>query len=94
MASYRNLRYPITLLKAYRYRLVPTDEPAACLTRQFGSVRDVYNWALDLAATTYQTQGPGITQFPWDKRLTALQQEWPWLQEVVPPLAASVGASG
>ena len=70
------------MLKAYRYRLYPTDEQAAFLNRQFGSVRYVYNWALDLATQTYQTQGQGITRFQLDKRLTALKQEWPWLQEV------------
>ena len=51
------------MLKAYRYRLYPTDEQAAFLNRQFGSVRYVYHWALALATTTYQTQGQGITRF-------------------------------
>lgn len=45
------------MLKAYRYRLYPTTEQAAFLNRQFGSVRHVYNWALALATTTYQTHG-------------------------------------
>ena len=70
------------MLKAYRYRLYPTDEQAVFLNRQFGSVRYVYNWALALATTTYQTQGQGITRFQLDKRLTALKQELPWLGEV------------
>ena len=70
------------MLKAYRYRLYPTDEQAAFLNRQFGSVRYVYDWALALATTTYQTQGQGITRFQLDKRLTALKQELPWLGEV------------
>ncbi|PSR23674.1 MAG: transposase [Sulfobacillus acidophilus] len=70
------------MLKAYRYRLYPTAEQAAFLNRQFGSVRYVYNWALALATTTYQTQGRGITRFQLDKRLTVLKQELPWLQEV------------
>jgi putative transposase len=70
------------MLKAYRYRLYPTEEQAAFLNRQFGSVRYVYNWALALATTTYQTQGKGITRFQLDKRLTALKQELPWLGEV------------
>lgn len=70
------------MLPAYRYRLYPTDEPAAFLTRQFGSVRYVYNWALALATTTYPTQGQGITRFQLDKRLTALKQDLPWLGEV------------
>ena len=69
------------MLKAYRYRLYPTEEQAIFLNRQFGSVRYVYNWAL--ATTTYQTQGSrGITRFQLDKRLTALKQELPWLGEV------------
>ena len=70
------------MLKAYRYRIYPTEEQAAFLNCQFGSVRYVYNWALALATTTYQTQGQGITRFQLDKRLTALKQELPWLHEV------------
>ncbi|PSR20943.1 MAG: transposase, partial [Sulfobacillus acidophilus] len=70
------------MLKAYCYRLYPTVEQAAFLNRQFGSVRYVYNWALALAMTTYQTQGRGVTRFQLDKRLTALKQELPWLSEV------------
>ncbi len=46
------------------------------------SVRYVYNWALALATTTYQTQGQGVTRFHLDKQLTALKQELPWLGEV------------
>ena len=64
-----------SMLKAYRYRLYPTDEQAAFLNRQFGCVRHVYNWTLGLATTTYQTKGQGITRFQWDKRLSALKQE-------------------
>ena len=67
------------MLKAYRYRIYPTEEQAAFLNRQFGSVRYVYNWALETATTTYQTQGKGVTRFQLDKRLTALKQELPWL---------------
>lgn len=52
------------------------------LNRQFGSVRYVYNWALEVATATYQTQGKGVTRFQLDKRLTMLKQELPWLQEV------------
>ncbi len=80
------------MLKAYRYRLYPTDEQAAFLNRQFGSVRYVYDWALALATTTYQTQGQGITRFQLDKRLTALKQELPWLGEMASqPLQQALG---
>jgi len=76
------MQYSIKILRAYRYRIYPTAEQAAFLNRQFGSVRYVYNWALALTMTTYQTQGQGITRFQLDKRLTALQHELPWLGEV------------
>jgi putative transposase len=70
------------MIRAYRYRLYPTEEQAAFLNRQFGCVRYVYNWGLALATQTYQTQGQGLTRFQLDKRLTALKQELPWLREV------------
>jgi putative transposase len=65
------------MIRVYRYRLYPTDEQAAFLTRQFGCVRYVYNWGLAFATQTYQTQGQGLTRFQLDKRLTALKQERP-----------------
>jgi putative transposase len=70
------------MIRAYRYRLYPTEEQAAFLNRQFGCVRSVYNWGLALATQTYQTQGQGLTRFQLDIRLTALKQDLPWLQEV------------
>ncbi|MCL5971315.1 MAG: helix-turn-helix domain-containing protein [Firmicutes bacterium] len=63
LALFSGLVVGFSMLKAYRYRLYPTDEQAAFLNRQFGSVRYVYDWALALATTTYQTQGQGITRF-------------------------------
>ena len=45
-------------------------------------MRYVYNWALALATTTYQTQGQGLTRFQLDKRLTVLKKELPWLHDV------------
>ncbi|MCY0899413.1 MAG: helix-turn-helix domain-containing protein [Firmicutes bacterium] len=34
------------MVRASRYRLYPREEHAAFLNRQFGCVRDVYNWGL------------------------------------------------
>ncbi|MCY0886394.1 MAG: helix-turn-helix domain-containing protein, partial [Firmicutes bacterium] len=82
ITTYRCWWYSITMLKAYRYCLYPTEAQAAFLTRQFGCVRYVYNWGLALATQSYQTQGQGLTRFQLDKRLTALKQELPWLREV------------
>ena len=80
------------MLKTYRYRLYPTEEQAAFLNRQFGAVRYVYNWALEVATTTYQTQSQGLTRFQLDKRLTMLKQELPWLQAVASqPLQQALG---
>jgi putative transposase len=70
------------MIRAYRYRLYPTEEQATFLNRQFGCVRYVYNWALALATATYQQEGKGLTRFQLDKRLTALKQDLPWLREV------------
>ncbi|PSR21948.1 MAG: hypothetical protein C7B45_08630 [Sulfobacillus acidophilus] len=69
------------MLKVYRGRRYSPEEPTAFLNRQFGSVRDVYSWALALATTTDQTPGNGVTRVQLDKRLNALKQELPWLGE-------------
>lgn len=69
-------------LRAYKYRLYPTDEQADFLAKQFGCARYVYNWALEQKSRAYQESKKGISRFALDKKLTALKRELPWLAEV------------
>ena len=72
----------VVRLRAYKYRLYPTDEQAVFLARQFGCARYVYNWALAEKSKAYQESKKGLSRFELDKKLTSLKKELPWLSEV------------
>ena len=42
------------MLRAYKYRLYPTDEQKVLFAKTFGCCRFVYNWALNLKITAYK----------------------------------------
>jgi putative transposase len=70
--------------RAFMYRFHPTDEQAAELSRTFGCVRYVYNWALQLRSEAYTLRGEKIGYPATDKALTALKssEEAAFLREV------------
>ena len=41
------------MIEAYRFRLYPTKDQEVLLSKHFGSVRFVYNWALDYDTQMY-----------------------------------------
>lgn len=43
----------VKMLRAYKYRIYPTDEQKVLLAKTFGCCRFVYNWALNLKITAY-----------------------------------------
>ena len=70
--------------RAFKYRFYPTDEQAAELSRTFGCVRYVYNWALQLRSEAYTLRGEKIGYPATDRALTALKagEEAAFLREV------------
>ena len=42
------------MLRAYKYRIYPTDEQKVLFAKTFGCCRFVYNWALNLKITAYK----------------------------------------
>ncbi len=61
------------------------------LSKQFGCVRYIYNWALNEKVKAYQLTGNSPTRYELDKRLTTLKKELPWLTEVTAqPLQQSI----
>ena len=53
------------MLRAYRYRIYPTEEQKVLLAKTFGCCRFVYNWALNLKIQTYKQEkrgGIGISE--------------------------------
>lgn len=70
------------MLKAYKYRLKPTEAQKILLEKHIGSCRFIYNWALDQKIKAYQQTEKSISQFELNKQLPLLKQTYPWLREV------------
>ena len=71
------------MLRAYKYRIYPTDEQKQKLAKTFGCCRYVYNWALELKEKEYWQNGEHISEFDMKSRsIHELREIAPWLTEV------------
>jgi len=70
------------MMKAFKYRLYPTDGQSNRLNQHIGSCRFVYNWALDQKVKTYEQTGKSISRFDLNKLIPVLKKQNPWLEEV------------
>lgn len=68
------------MLKAFKYRLEPSPQQATHLNGILGSVRFVYNLALDTKLQAY-TKGVSVNCFELMRQLTDLKQEFDWLYD-------------
>jgi putative transposase len=71
------------MLKAYKYRLYPSDEQKARLTKQFGHCRWVYNWGLATKQKAYKETGKSPSKFDLSNMLPSMKKnpETEWLKE-------------
>lgn len=72
------------ILRAYKYRLYPTEEQESLLKSHFGCARWIYNYALDKKIKTYQTKKEVLSRFDLQKDLPLLKkaEETSWLKGV------------
>lgn len=72
------------MLRAYKYRLKPTQEQRTFFEKSFGCTRYIYNWALAKRIEAYQTEGKRINAIDLCRMLTELkkQEGMEWLKEV------------
>lgn len=71
------------MLRAYKYRIYPTDEQKVMLAKTFGCCRYVYNWARELKERAYKEGGENIKKFDMMARARhELRETAPWLAEV------------
>uniref|UniRef100_UPI004027D630 RNA-guided endonuclease TnpB family protein n=1 Tax=Alloprevotella sp. TaxID=1872471 RepID=UPI004027D630 len=71
------------MLRAYKYRIYPTDEQKALLAKTFGCCRFVYNWALNLKITAYKERKKTLGNVYLTKLMKSeLKAEHEWLSEV------------
>ena len=71
------------MLRAYKYRLYPNSEQCIALSKNFGCVRWVYNWALSRKIEAYQKENRSLSIFALSKELPKLKaaEETKWLAE-------------
>lgn len=71
-------------IETYKFRLYPTDEQKVLLEKHFGSVRFVYNWALNRCQEMYKTDKkfPGWMGLVGSSEFRKLKEDNPWLYEI------------
>ena len=74
----------IVMIETYKFRLYPNEEQKVLLAKHFGSVRFVYNWALDFSQQQYKTNGKhlGWMSIATSPELKQLKLENEWLKEI------------
>lgn len=71
----------VLMFKSFRYRLCPTNEQAALLNKHIGSVRFLYNLALETKQAAYAT-GVNLNRYDLQVQLKDLKNECVWLKEI------------
>lgn len=70
------------MLKAYKYRIFPSEEQRALLTNIFGQTRFIYNLGLETKITAYVGNKVNIDCFDLIKQIKELKDnECPWLKD-------------
>ena len=71
------------MLRAYKYRIYPTDGQKVLLAKTFGCCRFVYNWALNMKIEAYRQEKKSIGNVELTNRMKSeLKSEHEWLAEV------------
>jgi putative transposase len=57
------------MLRAYKYRLYPTDEQKVLFAKTFGCCRFVYNWGLSIQKSEYESKKKKLSKFDLMKKM-------------------------
>jgi len=68
--------------KAFKYKLLPDNKQVDTLRQWHGCGRWIWNWALDVNKTQYETNKKFIFKMDMSKQLPKLKQEHIWLKDV------------
>lgn len=63
------------MIKAYKYKIHPSEEQKRQLTKFFGCTRFIYNWGLSIKTQSYKETGKSISYNDLAKQLTLLKQQ-------------------
>lgn len=69
------------MFRAYKYRLYPTNSQKELIHKHCGSVRFLYNLALETKTTAYLGNKVILSRYDLQKQLVDLKKELPWLKE-------------
>lgn len=70
------------MLKANKYRLYPSDWQKELLDKHFGSVRFVFNLALETKTWAYSAHKTNLSRYDLQVQLKDLKEDCTWLREV------------
>ena len=70
------------MLKAFKYRLYPTNEQKILLEKHFGCVRFIYNLALETKINAYSSNRIFVSRYDLQEQLVDLKNDASWLKEV------------
>jgi putative transposase len=69
------------MYKAFRYRIYPTNSQKELIHKHCGSVRFIYNLALETKTMAYAGSKVNLSRYDLQKQMVALKKELPWLKE-------------
>lgn len=69
------------MYKARKYRIYPTNSQKELIHKHCGSVRFLYNLALETKTTAYIGSGVNLSRYDLQKQVVDLKKELPWLKE-------------
>ena len=70
------------MFKSFKYRLYPDDDQKELLGKHFGSVRFIYNLALETKMNAYKGNKINLSRMDLQKQVVDLKQDCEWLKEV------------
>jgi len=72
----------IYMFKAHKYRILPTNSQKELIHKHIGSVRFLYNLALETKTTAYLSNKTILSRYDLQKQVVDLKKECVWLKEV------------
>lgn len=70
------------MLRTYKYRLYPTDEQKWQFENHFNVCRLIWNLALEVKKTAWQSARINISRYDLQKQLVGLKKEYQWLYDI------------
>lgn len=70
------------MLKAYKYLIKPNNIQADLINKHIGSVRFLYNIALETKRIAYASKQVSLSRYDLQKQLVDLKNECAWLKEI------------